>query len=159
MHRTAVFLGLHGVGSFGAPCQWPTFSLHVISLGVSIMATRDDIEHYLIQMGHAHDTIADNMWVVRDTANIVISYEPPLVIFRSKLMDVPGKNREAFFRLLLELNASEMIHGAYGIEGDVVALIDTLQSEHLDLNELQATVDALLLAISQDYQKLQSFRD
>jgi hypothetical protein len=44
-----------------------------------------------------------------------------------------------------------MIHGAYGLEGDVVALIDTLQSEQLDLNEFQATVDALLLAINQDY--------
>jgi hypothetical protein len=123
------------------------------------MARREDIEYYLIRMGHPHETIADNMWVIRDTANIVISYEPPLVIFRSKLMDVPGKNREAFFRLLLELNASEMIHGAYGFEGDVVALIDTLQSEQLDLNEFQATVDALLLAINQDYQRLKSFRD
>ena len=74
-------------------------------------------------------------------------------------MDMPQKNREAFFRLLLELNASEMIHGAYGIEDDIVALIDTLQSEHLDLNEFQATVDALLLAITQDYQKLKAFRD
>ena len=123
------------------------------------MATREDIEHYLVQMGHPHETIADNMWVVRDEANLVISYEPPLVIFRSKLMDMPKKNREAFFQLLLELNASEMIHGAYGVEGNSVVLIDTLQSEHLDLNEFQATVDALLLAITQDYQKLKAFRD
>ncbi len=123
------------------------------------MATREDIEHYLVQMGHPHETIADNMWVVRDEANLVISYEPPLVIFRSKLMDMPKKNREAFFRLLLELNASEIIHGAYGMEGNSVVLIDTLQSEHLDLNEFQATVDALLLAITQDYQKLKAFRD
>ena len=123
------------------------------------MATREDIEHYLVQMGHPHETIADNMWVVRDEANLVISYEPPLVIFRSKLMEMPKKNREAFFRLLLELNASEMIHGAYGMECNSVVLIDTLQSEHLDLNEFQATVDALLLAITQDYQKLKAFRD
>jgi hypothetical protein len=126
---------------------------------VIVMATREDIEHYLVQMGHPHETIADNMWVVRDEANLVISYEPPLVIFRSKLMEMPKKNREAFFRLLLELNASEMIHGAYGMEGNSVVLIDTLQSEHLDLNEFQATVDALLLAITQDYQKLKAFRD
>jgi hypothetical protein len=157
--RAAFFVGFHDVGWFGPHSGGRHPSLHVICSGVNVMATREDIEHYLIQMGHPHETIADNMWVVRDTANIVISYEPPLVIFRSKLMDVPGKNREAFFRLLLELNASEMIHGAYGIEGDVVALIDTLQSEQLDLNEFQATVDALLLAISQDYQRLKSFRD
>jgi hypothetical protein len=124
-----------------------------------MMATRDEIEHYLIQTGHPHETIDNNTWVVRDAANIVISHASPLVIFRAKLMDVPQHHREAFFRLLLELNASEMIHGAYGLENNSVVLIDTLQSEHLDLNELQATLDALLLAIAQDYQKLKAFRE
>ena len=64
------------------------------------MATHDDIEHYLIQTGHPHETIDKNMWVVRDEANIVISHAPPLVIFRAKLMDMPQHNREAFFRHL-----------------------------------------------------------
>jgi hypothetical protein len=123
------------------------------------MATRDEIEHYLIQTGHPHETIENNMWMVRDTANIVISHAPPLVIFRAKLMYVPQRNREEFFRLLLELNASELIHGAYGLEDNSVVLIDTLQSEHLDLNELQATLDALLLALNHDYQKLKAFRE
>jgi hypothetical protein len=72
---------------------------------------------------------------------------------------VPQNHREASFRLPLELNASEMVRGAYGIEDDVVALIDTLQSEHLDLNAFRATLDALLLAIAQDYQQLKAFRD
>jgi Tir chaperone protein (CesT) family len=117
---------------------------------VIVMATREDIERYLIQTGHPHETIEDHLWIVRDAASIVISYEPPLVIFRAKLMEVPQHHREAFFRLLLELNASEMIHGAYGVEDNSVVLIDTLQSEHLDGNELQATLDALLLALTQD---------
>src|SRR5687768_5328478 len=52
----------------------------VIWQGVTVMATREDIEHYLIQTGHPHETIDKNMWVVRDEASIVISYEPPLVI-------------------------------------------------------------------------------
>ena len=124
-----------------------------------MMATRDEIERYLIQTGHPHEAIDNNTWVVRDAANIVISHASPVVIFRAKLMDVPQHRREAFYRLLLELNASEMIHGAYGLENNSVVLIDTLQSEHLDLNELQATLDALLLAIAQDYQKLNAFRE
>ena len=74
-------------------------------------------------------------------------------------MAAPQNHREAFFRLPLELNASEMIHGAYSSEDDVVALIDTLRSEHPDLNEFRATLDALLLAIAQDYQKLKAFRN
>ena len=123
------------------------------------MATRDEIEHYLIQMEYPFESVESDMWVIRDTANIVLTYEPPLVVFRMKLMEVPNKRREDFFKLLLELNATQMIHGAYGIEDNNVVLIDTLQSEHLDYNELQATLDALLLASTQDYQKLSAFRD
>jgi Tir chaperone family protein CesT len=122
------------------------------------MATRDDIEHYIIQMDYPFESIESNMWVIHDTANIVVTYEPPLVLFRVKLMDIPNERREAFFKLLLELNASQMIHGAYGLEGENVVLIDTLQSEHLDFNEFQASLEALLLASTQDYQKLNAFR-
>jgi hypothetical protein len=122
------------------------------------MATRQDIEHYLIETGHPHETLKENIWVIRDLANVVITLEPPLVVFRAKLMAVPKTNREALFQLLLELNAMHMIHGAYGLEEDNVVLIDTLQAENLDYNEFQATVDALSLAITQDYERLKAFR-
>jgi len=109
-------------------------------------------------MDYPFESIDSNMWVIHDTANIVVTYELPLVLFRMKLMDIPNERRETFFKLLLELNASQMIHGAYGIEGENVVLIDTLQSEHLDFNEFQASLEALLLASTQDYQKLNAFR-
>jgi len=123
------------------------------------MATRENIEHYLIQIEYPFDSIEHDMWMIRNTANVVVTYEPPLVVFRMKLMEIPKKRREEFFKLLLELNATNMIHGAYGIEGDNVVLIDTLQSESLDFNEFQASLDALVLASTQDYQKLKNFRD
>jgi hypothetical protein len=76
-----------------------------------------------------------------------------------KLMEIPNKRREDFFKLLLEINASDMIHGAYGIEDHNVVLIDTLQAENLDYNEFQATLEALMLSSTQDYPKLKAFRD
>jgi hypothetical protein len=123
------------------------------------MATRDEIEHYMIQMEHPFESLESHMWVIHNTGDIVVTYEPPLVVFRMKLMEVPNKRREEFFKLLLELNATQMIHGAYGIENNNVVLIDTLQSEHLDLNEFQATLEALALASTQDYQKLNAYRN
>jgi hypothetical protein len=98
------------------------------------------------------------MWIIRDTVNVIVNYEPPLVIFRVKLMETPKERHEEFYKLLLELNASNMVHGAYGIEGDNVVIIDTLQSESLDFNEFQASLEALLFASIQDYQKLNAFR-
>jgi hypothetical protein len=123
------------------------------------MATRDDIEHYIIQTEYPFESIEANMWIIRDTANVVVTYDPPLVLFRMKLMEIPKGRREDFFKSLLELNTSHMIHGAYGIEGENVILIDTLQSEYLDFNEFQASLDALLLSSTQDHQKLKAFRD
>ena len=123
------------------------------------MATRDDIEHYLIQIGYTYESVEAHMWVIRNTANIVVTLEPPLVLFRMKLMELPNKRREEFFKLLLEINASNMIHGAYGIEDNNVVLIDTLQAENLDYNEFQATLEALMLSSTQDYQRLKAFRD
>jgi hypothetical protein len=123
------------------------------------MATRDEIEHYMIQIEYAFESLESHMWVIHNTGDIVVTYEPPLVVFRMKLMEVPNKRLEEFFKLLLELNATQMIHGAYGIENNNVVLIDTLQSEHLDLNEFQATLEALFLASTQDYQKLNAYRN
>ena len=122
------------------------------------MATRDDIDHYLIQIGYPYESVEAHMWVIRNTANIVVTLEPPLVLFRMKLMEIPNRRREDFFKLLLEINTSDMIHGAYGIEDNNVVLIDTLQAENLDYNEFQATLEALMLASTQDYQKLKAFR-
>jgi hypothetical protein len=123
------------------------------------MASRDDIEHYLIQFEYPFESIEAHMWIIRNTANVIVTYEPPLVLFRMKLMVIPKERREDFFKLLLELNTTHMLHGAYGIEGDNVVLIDTLQSEHLDFNEFRASLDALVLASSEDYKKLKAFRD
>ena len=122
------------------------------------MAARDDIEHYLIQIGYPYESVDSNMWVIRNTADVVVTIDPPLIVFRMKLMEIPGSHRENLFKLLLELNASQMIHGAYGIEDSNIVLIDTLQVENLDYNEFQASLDALMLSSSQDYPKLKEFR-
>lgn len=123
------------------------------------MVSREHIEHYLIQTAYPFESIEEDMWLIQNTANIVITYNPPLIIFRAKLMEIPERERENFFKLLLELNASQMIHGAYGIEGENVVVIDTLEVENLNFNEFQASLDAISVAISQDYQRLKSFRD
>lgn len=122
------------------------------------MATRDDIEHYLIQIGYPYESVESDMWVIHNTADVVVTIDPPLIMFRMKLMEIPGSHRENLFKLLLELNASQMIHGAYGIEDNNIVIIDTLQLENLDYNEFQASLDALMLTSSQDYQKLKAFR-
>ncbi len=121
----------------------------------------DKIENYLISLNLAYEKINDSMWVVHDEFdnidNIVISLEEPLLIFRVRLMNIPSNDKESFFEKLLRLNTSSLVHGAYGLEDDYVVIVDTLQSENLDINEFQASIDSIVMAISNDYKELSQF--
>jgi hypothetical protein len=104
----------------------------------------------------------EGTWVVRGLdglENMVITLAGPVVVFRVKLMEVPRHHREELFRTLLELNATEMMHGAYGIEGDAVVISDALQLENLDFNEFAATVDDITLAVASHHGRLAKFRE
>ena len=126
------------------------------------MRSVEDLEHYLIRLGMPYREVGDSTWVIQDEYdqidNIVVKWSPPLVIFRVKLMDVDGADQAALFRKLLELNASQMVHGAFGIEGNSVVVVDTLQAENLDYNEFMASVDALTMAITTHYKELALYR-
>lgn len=119
------------------------------------MATAETIEKYLIQLGEHFELIGENMWKINDEYDniddIVVYYSDPLVIFRVKLFDIPEENNEALFRFMLELNAFELTHGAYAIEGNSVIIVDTLETENLDYNEFEGSVSALALAIMEHY--------
>jgi hypothetical protein len=82
-----------------------------------------------------------------------------VVVFRVKLMEIPRHNREELFRTLLELNASEMMHGAYGVEGEAVVISDALQLENCDYNEFSATIDDITLAVASHHARLSKFRE
>lgn len=119
------------------------------------------IVDYLIQMGLAFEEIEENMWIVHEELqgvdNLVITYEDPIVIIRVNLTAIPDKNKENFYEKLLRLNASSLIHGAYALEEDKVVIVDTLQAENLDLNELQASIESIIMAIGNDYKELTQF--
>ena len=94
----------------------------------------------------------------RGLENVVVMLADPVVIIRVKVMAVPAARREQFFEQLLRLNQSDMIHGAYALEGDDVILLNTLVRETLDLEEFQATLDAIGLALAQHYRMLAKYR-
>jgi Tir chaperone family protein CesT len=57
------------------------------------------------------------------------------------------------------LNATEMMHGAYGLEGGKIVISDALQLENLDFNEFQATIDDITLAVADHYSRLAKFQE
>jgi hypothetical protein len=47
-----------------------------------------------------------------------------------------------------------MVAGAYGLEDNAVVIVDSLQSENLDYNEFQASIDAIAYAVHDHYAEL-----
>ena len=126
------------------------------------MADHAKIESYLLSLSLTYEEVGNQTWVINDDEkgleNVLVILADPVVIIRVKVMAIPGKEREQFFEQLLRLNQSDMIHGAYALEGDDVILLNTLVGETLDVEEFQATLDAIGLALAQHYQMLAKYR-
>jgi len=120
------------------------------------------IEQYLIDLMYNYQEVKPNFWLLDDAEHglegVAIMYAEPLVIIEVQVMDAPKEKREEFFVKLLELNASDMIHGAYGLNGDKVVIIDTLEYDSLDYAEFRAALDAISLALTQHYPILSVYR-
>jgi hypothetical protein len=126
------------------------------------MKTAADIQSYLMNMNMEYEEPREGTWVVSAVGsgqNLAITLAGPVIVFRVKVMEIPRHNREELFRTLLELNAAEMMHGAYGVEGDAVVISDALQLENLDYNEFAATVDDITLAVASHHGRLAKFRE
>jgi hypothetical protein len=132
------------------------------------MVTNEDIEGFLDRLsvdGASHSEIRPGMWIIRPggelDAHMVVHYSPPVVLLRMKVMDLPKDEQAAatLARRLLELNASELVHGSYGIEGDAVVLTETLELAHLDFEEFLAAYESMTLALASHLRELALFRE
>lgn len=125
------------------------------------MTVTEKIENFLLDMDLSYKELEENTWMVEDESgkvnNIIIKYEDPVVLFRVKVMNVPKSAREDFFKKVLELNATDMIYGAYGLEDEKLVIINTLAAENLDFNEFQSTIESISLAIMEHYTVLQKY--
>lgn len=127
------------------------------------MRSREDIEAYLARADVQYEVVGeDGMWLVHDRSlgeNIAIKASGPLLLFRVRVLELEGiGDRAALFEELLRLNATDLVHGSYGISDGSVVLTCTLEMENLDYNELQAVLDDFSLALANHYEQLTKFR-
>ena len=127
------------------------------------MTDTDKLEGYLITMGFSFEKIDDSTWLINEPSkglnNVVIFLDSPVVVVRVHVMNAPLKDRETFFAELLKMNATELVHGAYALDGEKLILLDTHLIQTLDLEELQTTLDAFSLALAQHFNKLSAYRN
>ena len=127
------------------------------------MDVKNSIEKFMLDMNLSFQEIAENTWMIEDEFthidNIVVQLSEPILLFRVKLMEIPVQNTENFFKKLLELNSSDLVHGAYALEGNNVVIVDTLETDNINANEFQATIDSITMALTQHYELLSNYFD
>jgi hypothetical protein len=123
------------------------------------MVSKEDLESYLLRMGVEYEEVDENMWLIKphETTQVVVNFTPPVVLLRLKVMELPRAQNgmlAPFYRRLLELNASDIVHGSYGIEENDVVLSDALELEDLDYSELRSSYESMVLAASSHVSEL-----
>ena len=132
------------------------------------MVTREDVEAFLDRLGTdgaSHSEVDPGLWIVRPSGpldfDVVLTHNPPVLLMRVKVMPIPADPAEvaALSRRLLELNATDLLHGSYGIDADNIVLTEAMELEHLDYEEFLASYESLTLSLTTHMRELAAFRE
>jgi hypothetical protein len=132
------------------------------------MLTKDDIESFLVRLGATGATYSEvqpGFWIVRPSTDselsIAVNFSPPVLLLRVNVMNLPSNATQTatLTRRLLELNASDLLHGSYGIQENQIVLTEALELSALDYEEFLATYESMTLALASHLREIGSFRE
>jgi len=130
------------------------------------MVTPEQIEGFLGRLaaeGASYSEVQPGLWTVQPGGaldlTVVVHHSPPVVVLRVKVMDLPTKDADKLYRRLLELNATDLLHGSYGIQQNEIVLTEALELNHLDFEEFLASYESITLALSGHLRELAIFRE
>jgi hypothetical protein len=132
------------------------------------MATSaEDLEAYLDRLERRYERLADGTLLIAfgpGQPPIALRVAPPVVVAQAEIGPCPpdtgaaAVSAVALYRRLLELNASDLVHAAYGIEkyesGNRIVLAAAVELANLDLNELEAVLADLDVALAEHVPQL-----
>ncbi len=122
-------------------------SCHAMALSL------EDIEGYLHKLERRYEKLEDGTLLVFMGAGlppVALRVAPPVVVLQVGITEIPAGNGDPhtrLFRRLLELNASDLVHAAYGIEKDRIVLAAALDLDHLGFSELEAVLADIDMAL------------
>lgn len=113
--------------------------------------TREDVENYLLQLDRKFEEQHGTFLVSTGPGSppIAVQVAPPIVVFRVTIGAAPADDahRLRLYQQLLQFNASDLMHSSYGVDGDTVVLSGALALDNLDVNEIEATLSDMDLAL------------
>ncbi|MCS6899859.1 MAG: hypothetical protein RMJ98_02045 [Myxococcales bacterium] len=123
--------------------------------------TIQDVEAFLLATGRPFEKNEDGTFLLVPQGDIqpvvAIRVDGPVVTTTVEIGPAPAPDaphQTALLRRLLELNASDLLYCAYGLRGDTIVLSAGHELENLDMNEIQAMIADIELAISRHVKEL-----
>lgn len=124
------------------------------------MRTVKDVEAYLGALARPFSPVEEQpgTFLLTSAAGVTIALrvDPPIVLARVVIGEVPTGTETQLFRTLLERNAASLVHTSYGLEGNSVVLSAALELENLDFNELEAALDEIDMTLASDVPSLRA---
>ena len=122
------------------------------------------VKDYILDLGFSiDDEIPEEEIVVindedRGIHELVIDCEEDLVVLEQLILKFEGEVTATVYRRILQMNRS-LVFGAFVLneEGDTLLYRNTLALDNLDLNELEATINALSLGLAENGDELLGF--
>jgi hypothetical protein len=116
--------------------------------------TARDVEAYLMKLERRFVPLDEATYLVPsggDCPPVAVRVTERVVVVRAEVGPAPRDAPAAearLFRRLLELNASELAHCAFGVDAGQVVLTAALDLENLDLNEIESALGDMDLALA-----------
>lgn len=119
-----------------------------------MVKSEEDLEGYLNKLDRHFERSDDGTYLVSVGASappVAVRLAPPVLVAQTSIGSAPSDDGVALklFRRLLELNATDLMHASYALEGDTIALTAALELEGLDLNELEAVLADMDMALAE----------
>lgn len=117
--------------------------------------TNEDLEAYLVKLERRFERSEDGTYLVAGAPKqppVAIRLAPPVVVVRTEIGPAPAGDpalEARLFRKLLELNATELLHASYALSDGSIVLGSALELDNLDLNELEAVLADVDMAIAE----------
>jgi hypothetical protein len=113
------------------------------------------VKNYLLELNCniVFENENDGIFIINNEENgilnMVLGCADPLLIMEQFLFEMKNDNMDVFKNLLIKNR--DIVHGALVLDenGSRVIFRDTLQIENLDLNELEGSLNALTLLLSE----------
>ncbi|MFO7181602.1 MAG: CesT family type III secretion system chaperone [Pseudomonadota bacterium] len=119
-----------------------------------MIQAESDLEGFLTRLERPFERLEDGTYVVSVGSGrplVALKLAPPVLVVRVEIGNAPAdpERSRALFRRLLELNAVELLHAAYGLEGDRIVLGAALELATADPGDLEAVLGDVDLALAE----------